>query len=152
MWDRLFNKPIWKWNQAMREIERKRHDDVSEAKSKGVKGAEFQNILAYWNNEQWAADEEYRILITKQILKKARERMLSIPSRPSPNEKENEYWVQSHIFGEWYLTNEGVSLIKKTLRDESAAQFAPLYKWGGLILGSMGAASGLLAIFGIRVD
>ena len=125
-----------------RNIERKRlGKKLNDIESKG-NWKERQEVYASESIDLEMLDEALSSLTTRYLLDKARKMFFPIP-KVSNNP---EYWEQGQYLAEWYLTNRGITEMRKSIRIEREERFNFASRWAIILIGVIGALTGMLAV------
>ncbi|MBI5453613.1 MAG: hypothetical protein HY956_03195 [Deltaproteobacteria bacterium] len=114
---------------------------VNEAERKGGRAA---------GEQEWAAerfefsriDDEISYLNGRFLINKA-ERM-SIPTPPITDK--DDLWESSNYTGRWFLTTKGIAKVRQLIRQEQKVRLEIASHWAGIIIGIIGAITGLIAV------
>lgn len=91
--------------------------------------------------------EEYETIYSRRLVNKAIRLRLPVPERPyGEGVYENENWHRAPYVGEWYLKPEGIRKLRAEIRAERKARSEQLGLWLTLLIGLIGAATGLMAV------
>lgn len=114
---------------------------VNEAERKGGRAAGEQE----WATEQFELsriDDEISYLKGRFLINKA-ERM-SIHTPPITNKC--DLWESSDYTGKWLLTTKGMAEVRQSIRQEQKVRLEIASHWAGIIIGVIGAITGLIAV------
>jgi hypothetical protein len=115
--------------------------DIAEAKKQKENTEKIEGLL----NEAWFTDDEYQdeitSLVTDHLRQKARKLML-----PLPNYSDEESWEQSKFSNRYILTEKGIFDLKTKIRNEQKEILQLYLPWLTLIVGVIGALTGLFAV------
>lgn len=59
---------------------------------------------------------------------------------------ESDLWEKSDYTGNWYLSNNGIAEIRRSIRTERKEQREKLGFWATMLIGTIGAVTGLIAV------
>lgn len=94
--------------------------------------------------------EEIAILMTQRLTAMADKLLLQLPPKPIPEEgdctTEDETWIRSNCYCQWYLTDHGFMEVRKLIRQEKKERREVVAFWFALIFGLIGAITGLIAV------
>lgn len=116
-------------------------DRFAEAVGKG-RSSEAKEGLRH--DERFALDEwdnEIDVLTTAHLLQQARRLQL-----PIPNPDDDQYWIESSMFGGKHLTAAGVTKLRSEIRTERKARWDFLSGQITLLIGLLGAIIGVLSV------
>jgi hypothetical protein len=117
------------------------------AQAGGVDQAEMQRLSDSRMTEDQMLWEEYHALYTRQLEREAFRLRVPVPPRPWGTEsQEDENWSRGHYLGEWILKTEGIKKVRTEIRAERRARAEQLVQWATLLIGLVGAATGLMAV------
>lgn len=138
----------WKleWQRTL--LSRAYSNDVTQARkaNNGEKVRELESGLRF---EMELHEEDEDSYFTNALLRKARKLRVPIPHKKDEAGEESEYWYQGHYTGGWYLTNNGISALRKEIRGEIKARHESRSKWVvwvSALTGVIGAITGLVAV------
>ena len=143
--DIVFDRELWKKRRARERIQRQYASAYEDAKRRGLKGDDLQSEMSQWWIDIDMLDEDYRRVRDAKWLRHARR--LEIPT-PEKNEK-NGMWERGRVYREWLLTDIGLSTLRGAVRQEERDNREALFRWGTLIIGIVGAISGLIAVISV---
>ena len=86
--------------------------------------------------------DEIHALITSYLRSKAQKRLLPFPLRT----EESDLWERGYTTGEWYLTNKGITEVRSLIRSEDKERIDFFLKIAGILIGILGAITGLIAV------
>jgi 5-formyltetrahydrofolate cyclo-ligase len=86
-------------------------------------------------------EEEINLLITRNLLRKANNLMIPLPSYSN-----EEMWERCDHNSGHYLTRKGMSEIKASIRQEKRENMALYLPWITALIGIIGAITGLMAV------
>lgn len=86
-------------------------------------------------------DEEIAILATDNLIRKVRRHFVPIPSR-----KTDGMWEQCIASNRYVLTDQGISKLRSALRKELNERYEIILKFSALLIGIIGALTGLVAV------
>ncbi len=81
-------------------------------------------------------EEEINRLVTEHLIEKARKLFLSTSAEGK----------RGNLTGLFYLTPNGIAIIRSRIREETAARRKAFLEWASPIVGIIGAITGLLAV------
>ena len=143
----MLNWDLWKVRRRLESVEKVRRESMDAAHKQQQSEDELASLFSSMSLDVDEANDEFRVLMTRKLVHEARSRLLPTP----PREEDSDMWERGPFNGQWYLTNKGMTAVKQSLREDRVGQREPIITWGGLILGLIGAISGLAAILGARV-
>lgn len=73
--------------------------------------------------------EEEDAYETKRLISKAQQMRLSIPTRYDEDGSSSTFWYEGQYTGRWYLTNEGILLLRGAVRKEKKERHDALAIW-----------------------
>lgn len=115
------------------------------AARKTMKREQLQQLYEEREHESAPIEEELSWLETRWLLDKARRLHLPVPETPT-GEDEDADWIRMDS-GRWCLKPEGHSKIRALIRAESKEQREALIAYATLIIGIIGALTGLIAVW-----
>lgn len=114
---------------------------VEEAEKKGGREA-GQLEYASENFDAKSLDDEIAYLKGQFLISKAERMSLPIP----PVTDKYDVWGLSYHTNKWLLTNKGVMELRQIIRKEQKARLEIASHWAGIIIGIIGAITGLIAV------
>jgi hypothetical protein len=106
----------------------------------------LNNLYSEWHSESAPIEEELLEIQTRRLVNKARRMLLPVPDIPM-NEPEDENWIRGTSTRGWHLKAEGVTHVRAAIRAESKERREALIAWATLIIGILGALTGLVAVW-----
>jgi len=95
----------------------------------------------YWD-ELWHLSQKRRQYSDRKLIAKARRLYVPIP----PESDKDGFWEEEDD-GNWFLTEKGVSHLRKEIRAEKKANLESWKTWVAIISGIIVAIGGLIAYF-----
>lgn len=89
-----------------------------------------------------SVDENISSLVTKYLASKANQKFLPVP----PMNDKDGFWEQGHVTREWYLTNKGITEVRKLIREDSKESRESVAFWVGILFGLLGLIIGLISV------
>jgi hypothetical protein len=100
-------------------------------------------IIAERSHEDEIIQIDIDLLTTRHLLKVARRLMISVAELSD----ESLYWKKDHDFlSSFSLSREGIKYLRKEIREELKHRRESTSHWFALLIGLVGATTGLLAI------
>lgn len=134
------------WTRTL--LMRKYASDIRQARESGNKEKERElNDLLRLEMELHQEDEDK--YITTILLRQARKLRVPVPHRKHELGEESEHWYYGDYTSGWYLTNSGISALRKKVRSEIKDRHEARSRWViwiSALTGVIGAATGLLAV------
>ena len=125
------------------EVAESRHESARDrAASQGLTGYDLRDAVAdLWSTVE-RASESYFHTRSRKIIRQAQR--LEIPV-PEINDSDG-VWERGNTFEGRFLTDLGVSKLRAAIRAEQRERYESWYRWIVLLIGLIGAASGLVAV------
>jgi hypothetical protein len=99
---------------------------------------ERDELLNQWQFEESLLVDPIYARASERLTSKARRYGISAPPRPTSYDTATDDWWLSNATGEWILTTELESKLRREIRDERRARYDELRKWGTLIFAVVG--------------
>jgi hypothetical protein len=106
----------------------------------------LQELYSDWGYESDLIEEELKLVETRRLVNKARRLLLPVPDIPTGKEEDGK-WIRGPDSGRWYLKPEGFSEIRALIRGECKERREALMAWATIIIGIIGALTGLVAVW-----
>jgi hypothetical protein len=103
-----------------------------------------EEISSYASMELNVIDDDIFYLEHRYLTSVATRLLLSIP--PFVSEEKGGLWEQSQLTGKWHLTSEGIRKLRGEIRTEKKERTDLLSRWIAIIIGLIGAITGLVAV------
>jgi len=87
-------------------------------------------------------DEKISELVTRYLINKATLRFLPTP----PVSEKEGFWERGWNTGAYYLTDKGIAEVRGIIRKDMKEKMEIFSYWGGLLIGLIGAITGLMAV------
>jgi hypothetical protein len=118
-------------------------DKIQKARTEGKSPDDINSLETESLHEDWTIDEEISILVTNYLIKKANRSFIPIPSHD-----EDGMWKKcNEIHNRYVLTSKGVSMLRTSMRLEMKEQYEMVLSLLTILIGIIGAATGLVAVF-----
>ncbi len=134
---------LFKLSRQRRKIDKYYKKQYAEVKKTGDK-KKIEDIEILAPHELEEVDDEIHYLQQRYLISKATKMLLQIP--PVISEEKGGRWEQSNVTGKWQLTNEGMRELRQNIRTEQKESTELLARWITVIIGLIGALTGLVAI------
>jgi hypothetical protein len=103
---------------------------------------EVESLVSEMFNETGIIGEKISLLLSRNWVQKAEKLML-----PYPDYGDTEYWVKTVYSQHGYFLNaKGVTKIRNLIREEKTAQRKGILDYAVLLIGLIGAITGLIAV------
>jgi hypothetical protein len=105
----------------------------------------LKKVYEVMSTESYDVDlvkDEIADLMTKYL--RATSEKMSLPFPPFSTD--SQLWEESHITGRRHLTNNGITYVRNLIRKEKRERLQIISQWIAIIIGLIGALTGLLAI------
>lgn len=136
-----YRKELYKLN-SQRDKEKKSLDKlVDKARKDGGYDAAIE-VYQMESVDFHIIDDEISYLKTRHLISKAEKMSLPTPRIAD----EDGLWEQSSYIGKWYLTNKGITEIRRLIRQERKENFELVSHWVTIIIGVIGAIIGLISV------
>ena len=89
--------------------------------------------------------EDIAILKTNYLWQKLNKTIYSMPQKPYAT-GQNNFWQQSHMTGEWYLTEQGCIKVHNLLEKVSKEKRGKYSFWVSMVFGFIGLLIGLISV------
>jgi len=129
-------------------LERAYSSDIAKAR-KAKDEEKARELIEEQRFEMDMHQEDEDKYITDMLLRQARKLRAPIPHKKDDSDKESDHWYQGHYTGRWYLTNIGISALRKEIRSEIKELHEVRSKWVvwlSALTGIIGAITGLVAV------
>ena len=107
---------------------------------------EVNNLYSEWHSESAPIEEELQQVQTRRLVNKARRMLLPVPGIPM-DKSEDENWIRGTFTRSWHLKAEGFTRVRAAIRAESKERREASIAWATLIIGILGALTGLVAVW-----
>lgn len=119
--------------------------------------AEIENaIKSKDNNKAESLRHEYQFEIdihsededayeTRRLISKARRMRLSVPNRYDEDGSISQFWYEGRYTGGWYLTSDGISLLRASVRKEAKESHEVFAIWTKWLIPTVAAVVGIIA-------
>lgn len=134
------------WQRTL--LERTYATDIETAR-KEKNREKVQKLISEQRFEMDIHEEDEDKYITEMLLRQARKLRIPIPHKMVEPNVESDHWYQGHYTGGWYLTNSGISVLRKEIRSEIKECHEARSKWLVWVTaftGVIGAMTGLAAV------
>lgn len=127
---RVIENLVFRWGISKLHLIRHRmHKEIDiemiNARKEEKNHDEIAMLRAAADNDAQLIEQEIDLLVSRHWTAKAERLYLPIPSR-----REEGMWENCHLYGQWALTNKGISTVRKLVREERAARLAI---WGKIL-------------------
>ncbi len=127
--------------RAQDKLDRAHAEDIRKAKEDGKSVYEIDELNTDVSFEWHLLDVDIAVLATEHLCRKAKRRMLPLPSL-----KDNEMWENLPYASRPTLTGQGISQVRASLREETKARRELVVPIGTLVVGFLGVVTGLVAV------
>lgn len=138
---------------SLYKLDRKRAKEEAVFRKKLVgasRTGKYEEVLLRERLPLELCDEEIYILMTQRLTAIADKLLIQLPPKPVPEEgdviTEDETWIRSNCYGQWYLTNKGIVDVRKLIRQEKKERREAVAFWFALIFGLIGAIISLFTV------
>lgn len=132
---------LFKYSRESERIRKFYAKDLEIAKKKGDRD-EMQGLLSVLYHEQSEPEEKIKLLKTQYLISIANK--MSLPTPPISGK--DERWEESLFSAMHVLTNKGISELRSLIRQEKKERHEIIIRWLPIIIGLIGAITGLVAI------
>ncbi len=137
----------WVLNAKLHRINRIYRKLVADAEKK-LTPDELQELQVEWYSESEPIEEELRSIFADKLVKKANRLKVPIPPKCITGRDEvNGNWQRGTFTGLWYLTSEGLSKLRSSIRAERRERRDAAAFWIAVLTGLIGALTGLIAVW-----
>lgn len=134
---------LFKLYRQRNKVDKYYKKEYQEAKKTGDRD-KVQEVGSLTSFELQEVDDEIQYLEQRYIIALARQMLLAVP--PVIDEEKGGLWEQSNSTGKWLLTVEGLRQLRATVRAEKKERTDALSRWVTIIVGLIGAITGLIAV------
>lgn len=134
---------LFRLSLRRRKIDKYYKKQYSEAKKTGDK-KKIEDIEIVAPHELDEVDDEIHYLQQRYLISIATKMLLQVP--PVMSEEKGGQWEQSNVTGKWQLTSEGMRELRQLIRTEQKESTELFARWITIIVGLIGALTGLVAI------
>ncbi|MDP3027901.1 MAG: hypothetical protein Q8O04_00075 [Deltaproteobacteria bacterium] len=138
-----YRSSLFKLSRQRREIDRYYKKQYAEAK-KTSDNKKIGDISSVAPHELEEVDDEIHYLEQRYLISIATRMLLPVP--PVISEEKGGRWEQSDVTGKWQLTSEGMRELRQLIRTEKKESTELLTRWITIIVGLIGAITGLVAV------
>jgi len=137
----------FRWKQYQLEqwvdkISRAHKEADQKARAKGAAGDELQELGHKFHTEHRLAEDEIIRLTSAYYVRLANRMLIPVPEFKT----EGGAWMESRETGLYHLTPKALHELRATIRAERKARREEWTIWLALVIGAIGALSGLIAI------
>jgi len=136
---------MWFLERDLAVLSREFYRDMARAKDQDTRG----EIHSRYSHDRACTSENLEDLQTERLLRQARALDVALPS-PRPHgldhESGDENWWLGSVMGGWYLTPEGRRRLRQAVRAEQKDSRENASFWFGIVIGLIGALTGLVAV------
>ena len=119
---------------------KKEYEKAKKDKDNGKK----QEISLVASTERDEIGDDIRYLEHRYLTSVAERLLLPVP--PFVSEERGGLWEQTQMTGKWCLTSEGIRKLRGEIRTEKKERTELLARWISIIIGLIGAITGLMAV------
>jgi len=123
---------------VIRELFYKREDLLAdfhrEVQGLAERGDEYQMIYSGFRNEMDLLNDEIDSVETRRAISEAVRWRVPVPARPAGYEDSNEFWQYSSITGRSYLTEAGLTHLRREVYKEWEMWSKPWLSWGAIAI------------------
>ncbi len=134
---------LFKLNRQRNKVDKYYKKEYQEAKKTGD-GSKIQEVGSLASFELQEVDDEIQYLEQRYIIDRARHMLLAVPS--IIDQEKGGLWTQSNTTGKWLLTTEGLRQLRAAVRTEKKERTDSLSRVITIIVGLIGAITGLIAV------
>jgi hypothetical protein len=132
---------LFKYSRESEQIRKSYLKDLDVAKKKGDR-EEIQSLLSALQYEQSEPEDKIKLLKTHYLISIADK--LSLPTPPIT--EKDERWEKGDFLDRYVLTNKGITELRGLIRQENKEKHEIILRWIPIIIGLIGAITGLVAV------
>ena len=136
-----FRKRLNQKQQVLSTAEADLSQSYEEGRRNGLSGDELQDFASPNWDAVILAREEIMVVRSLDLYKRARDFEVPVPPRV-----EGRLWEKGHEPGEWFLTDEGATHVRRLVSNELKERRELIFQWVTLLIGLIGVATGFIAV------
>ena len=136
-----FKISLYKLNRRRKKEHKILSKLIEEAEKKSGREA-AEEVYQSESFELQMTEDEITYLITRYLISKAEKMLLPTP----PTTDKDGLWEPSHYTGKWALTAKGITELNRLIRQERVERLELASKWVTILIGLIGAITGLVAV------
>lgn len=132
---------LYKLNRQRNKTDKYHDKEYERAKKQGDRD-EIEKAMSLASHELHEIEDEILHLEYSYLMSIASKMLLPTPT----SDKEGKLWEQSRYTGKWRLTSKGILELRGLIRKEKKEKTELLVRWISIIIGLIGAITGLVAV------
>ena len=133
---------LWRLTRRMDTVNRRYTKLIETARREKRPKEEIELLNHEAGFEIGLLEEQVREVVTRELTSKAARMLLEVP----PRNDDSGLWELSQSLPSWRLTDKGIAQLRRTIREEQRVRREARIVWVGLVIGVIGAVTGLVAV------